>query len=88
MSEKLLTLAAAYRNRDFWVSIGDGCFGICYAIRKQMYGFNFHEQGVIRGLIKQLPVAPGSLAGYKWPMDDWDSRAVWLESLAKETADA
>ena len=89
MREKLLALAAAYRARDYWVSIGDvECFGICYAIRFQLYGFDFHEQGVIRGAVARTPAAPGSLSGYKWPMEDFNSRANWLEALAKEIPDA
>ena len=89
MRKKLLALAAAYRARDFWVSIGDArCQGICYAIRFQLYGFDTPEQGVIRGAISTTIAAPGSLAGYKWPMDDFDSRADWLETLAREVADA
>ena len=89
MREKLLALAAAYRARDYWVSsMYARCQGICYAIRNQLYGFDLHEQDWIRKHIKALPAAPGSLAGYKWPIDDFESRASWLETLAKEIPDA
>ena len=85
MREKLLRLAEAYRSRSerlWWDShIPHECHGICKAVAIPDFEFTREEVTQVRVALGALP--NWNVIGFKWPYDDWDSRAAWLETFAE-----